>query len=197
MKDNLMERVFTKFFKQFPFVNLQDLRLIYSLGTIKKVNKGEYFINSGEINNKGIFVLEGLLRSFILTSAGEERTLLLCNEGMQAGSHATIFYGEPSIESIEAIEPSTLLLINTKELESLSKSHPRLLLLQNRILKKSLAEAIERIIFYTVLSPEERYISFRDNYPDLNQRVPQKYLASFIGVTTVSLSRIKSRISKK
>lgn len=192
-----MDKIYIQFFKQFPFVNLEDLKLIYSLGRIKTVKAGERLLNTGDINNMGIFVLKGLLRSFILTANGEERTLLLSKQGMQAGSHATIFYGKPSIESIEAIESSILLLFDTKALESLSKNHPGIILLGNKILQKSLAEAIERIIFYTVYSPEERYISFRDKYPDLIQRVPQKYLASYLGVTTVSLSRIKSRTSKR
>lgn len=192
-----MDKTYINFFKQFPFVNIEDLRLIYYLGKIKTVKEGERIINVGDNNNKGIFVLKGLLRSFILTADGEERTLLLSKQGMHVGSHATTFYDKPSIESIEAIEPSILLLFDTKELEALSKNHPSLILLGNKILQKSLAEAIDRIIFYTVFSPEERYISFRDKYPDLIQRVPQKYLASYLGITTVSLSRIKSRIAKR
>ncbi len=145
-----MDKSFINFFKQFPFVNLEDLRLIYYLGKIKTVKAGERVVSTGDHNNKGIFVLKGLLRSFILTADGEERTLLLSKQGMHAGSHATIFYGKPSIESIEAIEPSVLLLFDTKALEALSKKHPSLILLGNKILQKSLAEAIERIIFYTV-----------------------------------------------
>ncbi len=192
-----MDKTYINFFKQFPFVNLENLRLIYYLGKIKTVKEGERVINIGDSNNKGIFVLKGLLRSFILTADGEERTLLLSKQGMHAGSHATIFYNKPSIESIDAIEPSVLLLFDTNELETLSKNNSNLILLGNKILQKSLAEAIERIIFYTVFSPEERYISFRDKYPDLIQRVPQKYLASYLGITTVSLSRIKSRTAKR
>ena len=64
-------------------------------------------------------------------------------------------------------------------------------------LKRSLADAIDRLEFHTAMSPEERYAHYQEHFPELIQRVPQVHLASFLGVTPVSLSRVRSRLAKK
>ena len=192
MEDSIIE-----YFRTFPFIGLDDIKLIYSLGKLKRIKAGEIIIKAGEINYNGIFVLKGLLRNYVITNDGEERTLLFCKEGDQTGSHSTIFYNKPATENIEAIENSVIFMLNSEVAEKITAKHPKLLKLQNNILKKILAESVERIIFFTILSPEERFIHLCTKQPNLVKRVPQKYLASYIGVTTVSLSRIKSRIKEK
>jgi CRP-like cAMP-binding protein len=192
-----MEKTIIDYFKNFSFLNLDDVKLIYSLGKLKRIKKGECIMQAGELNYNGYLVLKGLLRNYVITNAGEERTLLFSKEGDQTGSHSTLFYDEPSTEFIEAIENSVVFALNSKNAEKLAEKYPKLLKLQNRVLKKMLAESVERIKFFTVLTPEERYIQFSKQYPELFNRVPQKHLASYIGVTKVSLSRIKNRIVRK
>jgi CRP-like cAMP-binding protein len=192
-----MEKSVIEYFKTFPFIGLDDIKLIYSLGQLKRIKAGEIIIKIGELNYSGIFVLKGLLRNYIITNDGEERTLLFCKEGNQTGSHSTIFYNKPAKENIEAIEDSVVFMLNSEVADKIAGKHPKLLKLQNNILKKVLAESVERIIFFTTLSPEERFKELCTKQPNLVKRVPQKYLASYVGVTTVSLSRIKSRINVK
>lgn len=192
-----MEESIIEHFRAFPFIGFDDIKLIYSLGKLKRIKAGEIIIKAGEINYNAIFVLKGLLRNYVITTDGDERTLLFCKEGDQTGSHSTIFYKKPATENIEAVENSIVFMMNSVIAEKISDKHPKLLQLHNNILKKILAESVERIIFFTVLSPEERFKQLFTNHPDLVKRVPQKYLASYIGVTTVSLSRIKSRINGK
>lgn len=192
-----MEKSIIEYFKTFPFIGFEDIKLIYSLGKVKRIKAGETIIKAGELNYMGIFVLKGLLRNYIITNDGEERTLLICKEGDQTASHSTIFYNEPSTEYVEAIENSVIFMMNSEVAEKITAKHPRLLKLQNNTLKKILGESVERIIFFTVLSPEERFKELLTKQPNLVKRVPQKYLASYIGVTTVSLSRIKNRIKNK
>lgn len=192
-----MEKSIIEYFSTFSFIGLDDIKLISSFGKLKRIKAGEIIIKAGDINYNGIFVLKGLLRNYVLTNEGEDRTLLFCKEGNQTGSHATIFYNKPATENIEAIENSVIFMLNSEVMEKIAAKHPKLLKLQNSILKKVLAESVERIIFFTILTPEERYSQLCSEQPKLVKRVPQKYLASYIGVTTVSLSRIKSRIKYK
>jgi CRP-like cAMP-binding protein len=189
-----MEKTLLEYFRNFPFLGLDDLKLIYSIGKLKRIKKGECLMQAGALDYHGYLVLKGLLRNYVITGKGEERTLLFSKEGDQTGSHSTIFYDEPASEYIEAIENSVVFALNSKNAEKLAEKYPKLLKLQNRILKKMLTESVERIKFYTVMSAEERFIHFSKHFPDLFKRVPQKHLASYIGVTVVSLSRIKNRI---
>lgn len=192
-----MYEPFVKYFKSFKFLSLSDLKLIYSIASIKKVNAGEILVREGEVNYYVIIILKGLIRNYVITSKGEERTTLLAKEGMQVAAPESLFSGAPSFEFIETIEPSILIYVDSQKFNKLIKKHPNLLLLKSKNMEKAIVRAIDRVQFFTVLSPEERFIELQNKYPEFIQRVPQKYLASFIGVTTVSFSRIKARVYHK
>jgi CRP-like cAMP-binding protein len=190
-----MDNSFFEALKQFTFLTLEDIKAIYSLAKIKSVAKGELLVKEGVINKNFFIIISGLLRTYVLTSRGEERTVRLTTEREISGSYASILLNKPSNEYVQALEPGTVAIIDSDKIDRLAKNHARLLQLQNTQLKNTLAETVERVHFFTVLSPEERLLDIQKNSPDLVQRVPQKYLASYIGVTTVSFSRIKARLS--
>ena len=192
-----MDKNFLEYFKEFAFLKIEDLKLLYGLARLKKVQAGEKIINIGELSTYGIVVLRGLLRNYVLTAEGEERTLLLSSEKMATGSYASYLHGKPSTECVEAIEPSLILLIDIQKADKLADKNPRVMKLKNKQLRMTIAEAVERLEFYILLSPEERFLHIQEKRPDFIQRVPQKYLASYLGITTVSLSRIKARVARK
>lgn len=181
----------------FPFLNEEDINLLLSISVIKEIPAEKVLVKEGVINTNVFLVLKGLLRSFATTSAGEERTILLSKETMRATSINSFLHNLPSEITIESIEPSVILIIDSKKFPQLARANENITTLAITGIQDFLSEAMERLHFFTVLTPEERFVSFRDKHKDLIQRVPQKYLASFLGVTTVSLSRIKSRIAKK
>ncbi len=182
--------------KNFPFLGMDDVDLLISISELRSVDSNVILVCEGEFNSNVHLVLEGLLRSYVSTSAGEERTVLLTKERMRAASLNSILNNGPAEISIESLEPSVILSINSLKFQKLIPIQPKLAKMEKDGMTEFLSDAMERLHFFTVLSPEERFISFREKHPDLIQRVPQKYLASFLGVTTVSLSRIKSRIAK-
>lgn len=190
-----MENLISDYFNRFSFLQLEDLKMIYSLIRIRRINKGEIILKSGEISNHIFVVLKGLLRAYTLTSDGDEITLAFALEGMEIGNPHCVFALEPSKATIEALEPSFIIILDSARFEILANKYHRLTLFQTAGLKKYTLRLTERIYFYTVLTAEERYIYIQQHQPELIQRVPQKYLASYIGVTTVSLSRIKARLA--
>lgn len=192
-----MNSVLNEIQKMFPFLDENEIKLLLTISEIKTIAADIILVREGTINSNVHLVISGLLRSYVTTSAGDERTILISKEKMRTASFNSILKNEPSEITIESIEPSTLLIINSQKFQQLIKSQPKLAFLEKEGMKDYLMDAMERIHFFTVLSPEERFISFREKHPELIQRVPQKYLASFLGITTVSLSRIKSRIASK
>lgn len=154
-------------------------------------------VKQGETNTSVFLVLKGLLRSFATTSAGEERTILLSKETMRTASINSFLHKLPSEITIKSIEPSVILIIDSTKFPQLARANENITTLAINGMKDFLTETMERLTFFTVLTPEERFISFRNKHKDLIQRVPQKYLASYLGITTVSLSRIKARTAKK
>jgi CRP-like cAMP-binding protein len=91
------------------------------------------------------------------------------------------------------VEDCKVIAFKTREINELSLENIRILRLLNEGIKEAFAEIVDRVEFFAVLTPEQRYKRLMDESPDLIQRVPQKFLASYIGVTTVSLSRIRNR----
>jgi len=192
-----MDQILSRIHDSFPFLQKEDLEFLFSISELRKVQSGDVLLKEGDVNSNVHLVLSGLLRSYVINSSGDERTVLISKENMRAASLNSILHNRPSEITIEAIEPSTILIINSKKFQQAISTIENLALLEKQGMRSYLIDATERLHLLTVLSPEERFIRFRDEHPDLIQRVPQMYLASYLGVTTVSLSRIKSRIAKQ
>lgn len=184
-------------FNKYSFLTLKDLLVLASISKLKIVKKGEHLINEGDLNYNVILVIKGLLRHYIIDKSGEEKTLLFVPEKHSTGSSNTIVNNKPAIENIIALEASIVIITDYRVTEKVSSDNPRLLKLQIQSFKLLLSEAVEHIKYYTILSPEERYLSFCNTYPNLEQRVKQKYLASYLGVTPSSLSRLRARLANQ
>lgn len=190
-----MENPFLEYLKRYSFLHLEDLKMLNNLASIRKFKKGDILVRSGEASQSIFIVVKGLLRSYAMTSDGDEMTLTFAHEGMELADPNAVFANKAALASIEALEPTIVILLDSIKLEALSKKYHRLTYIQNHALKRIVVQAAERIHFFTVLSPEERFLYIQKEQPELIQRVPQKYLASYIGVTAVSFSRIKARLA--
>ncbi|MBX7182686.1 MAG: Crp/Fnr family transcriptional regulator [Bacteroidia bacterium] len=182
---------------RFSFLTEQDLQQVAEILELKQLKAGEVFIREGDLTYKLALVLEGLLRNFHFTENGDEKTVLFSWEGEIVGGYNCIFHNQPAKENVEALEPTTMVVINYHDFTKLTQKNPRLLQAHLTFLEQAFVEAIKRIDDFTLNSPEERYIRLLKEKPFLLQRVPQKHLASFLGITHISLSRIRKRISTK
>jgi len=180
----------------YTFIGPRDIFQLVSISTFKSIKKGEHIIRMGELNYNGIFVLHGLLRSYTINEDGIERTMLFVPEKKNVGSYQTILRNQPSVENIIAIENSLAAITDFRKFEKLALSSPSLMLFQNKIMKEVLAFTVDQVWFHLVLTPEQRYLKFREQFPKLEQRVTQKDLASYLGITATSLSRLRARIAK-
>ena len=191
MFDNIKEA-----FSQFTFLNPKDVLLLASIAKFKRIKKGEHFIKIGDLNYNTAAVLSGLLSHYIIDENGMEKTLLLVPEKMNSGSLQTIFNGKPADENIIALENTILIMMDMRELNKLAADNIRILKLVNQSYKQMIMTVADHNRFLRILTPEQRYDYFCKTFPNLEQRVKQKHLASFLGITPVSLSRIKGRILK-
>jgi len=183
--------------KEFAFLNPLDLALIAGVVRFKKVAKGEHVIREGDFCYLTIRVVSGLLCQYVIDHNGFERILVFVPEMNDAGSVQTILNQQASDENVVALEDSVLLVADFRDLDRLAGENHRILKLLNQGFKQKLSEAAARINFLIVYSPEERYLHFCKTYPMLESRLRQKDIASYLGITVSSLSRIRARISKK
>ena len=180
----------------YSFLRPEDIFQLISIVSFKTLKKGEYIIKAGEYNNDIMLVLKGLLRNYIITENGEERTMLFIPEFKNAASSQTVFKNKPSLENIVALENTILAIADLRKFEQLAKTSPSLLLLQNKIMKEQLAFTVDQVFFHVALTAEQRYRQFYKDFPELEQRLSQKDLASYLCITPSSLSRIRARIAK-
>jgi len=182
------------FYAQFSFLRPSDIASLIKISRIRSFEAGEVITQPGEKHYNFYVVLKGLLRNHIVSTEGDECTMYLATEGMVIGSARTTMRDEESHETTMAVEATWAAVVDGKRMLELVDTNHRILRFYTESLKVNFYEAVERIEFHAVKTPEERYRYLLENRPELIQRVPQKYLASFIGITPVSLSRIRARI---
>ncbi|MNX90852.1 hypothetical protein D3C86_1229170 [compost metagenome] len=104
---------------------------------------------------------------------------------------------QPGIQTLETFEPCTLLVLSRENLEKLYADFPKSHIIMRKVMEQRFIHAQQVVSSHILLNPSERYLQFAEKFPDLMQRVPQHILASFLGITPVSLSRIRKRIVKQ
>lgn len=160
-----------------------------------EVRKGEVLLRAGDKQGRGFYVASGCLRSYVIDSSGKEHVVQFAPEDWFVSDLKSMLRGVPASMFIDALEPSVVHEIdNDRARDTLSndpatqammfeKAHNRMVTLQDRVIELLAA------------SGEERYLRFIKTYPGLMQRLPQKLIASYLGVTPESLSRIRRSIA--
>jgi CRP-like cAMP-binding protein len=163
----------------------------------KKLTKNQFFIQEGKKEKNIAFVIEGNLRQFY-TKDGEEKTTYFYFENHLMSSYVSCITGRPSQLSIEALTNCHLLIFTYGTLQSLYKQSHQWERF-GRLLAEYLSIGLEeRMVGLLMLSPEERYYQLLEsNKQKILERIPQHYIANYLGITPVSLSRIRNRIHKK
>jgi len=174
-----------------------DTAPLFALTTPVSLETNEAYIREGENSRRLAFIEEGVIRAYTIKENGDEATLLLRWEGQFIASHDTIINRQPSRFIYRALEPVKLLQIDYDVLEEILKIHPEYEPLRNFFLMKMLAESLKMLESFVTQSPEERYRKLLSERFDLVNRVPDKYIASMLGITPVSLSRIRKRMHTK
>ena len=164
----------------------------------KTFDKGEIIISEGDKNNSVFYIRKGLVRSFLINEKGEEITFQLFAEKQIFGNVHAILFNEPSKFTFETYEKTKVYFSDFKTFQDLNTTNSDFLKIDNGVFgRQILKQAFQRIDSFVFLSPEKRYNQYLKDYPNIINRVPDKYIANVLGITPVSLSRIRQRISKK
>ncbi|TGL82085.1 Crp/Fnr family transcriptional regulator [Leptospira yasudae] len=168
--------------------------LVYS---IRDLSYGDFLIRQGKVPTEFAFVFSGVLREYYLTSDGNEYIKSFNFPGEFTGSYFDLLSGQPSTCNIRAITDCKIAVANFSELASLYETHiawERLgrIVAENLFLKKA-----KREYELLALNAEERYELLKTTYPNIEELIPQYHIASYLGITPVSLSRIRSKTSKQ
>ncbi len=178
-------------------MKLRSLLALFRHVTIKSFEKGEIFIQEGACNRDLYFIRKGLVHVYHTNEKGEKRSFQLYPEYHIFGNFHTFLFDEPSGFTFQALEHTKVYLIDYNVFHDVVKNSKFLNLNQMNIGPSAIKQAFRRIESFVLLSPEERYLNYIKEYPGVINRAPDKYIANVLGITPVSLSRIKGRIAAK
>jgi len=162
----------------------------------KKLRKRQYLLQNGDVCKTLAFVSKGCLRQYSLDDVGKEHIFRFGIEGWWMADVESFTKQKQTNNNIDALEDSELLLMSFKSWTDLSLKVPTWEFYFREILAEENHAAITRISDFVSASAEERYLHFLALYPDLFQRVPLYQIASYLGVTPQSLSRIRKELTK-
>lgn len=180
-------------------VPLDDVEkaVLLSLLESRSLKAGEFIAKAGEPAQHFIFVSMGCLMNYYSDTDGVEHVLQFATASWWTGDLSSFSKHAPSIYSIRAIADTEVLLFTVKGFEDLLVRVPKLEKYFRILFQNSLVTQGNRIMQNIAFTAEERYEAFREKYPTLEQFVPQKYIASYLGVTPEFLSKIRRRLMSK
>ncbi|WP_207531596.1 Crp/Fnr family transcriptional regulator [Desertivirga arenae] len=192
-----MYEVFQSYLNSKIKLSEDQSKYIQSLSTIKKLRKRQYLLQEGDIWKYNAFVCSGCLRTYSLDDKGYEHIIGFAIENWWLGDRESLLSGEPSRFNIDAIEDSQILLITKENFDKICQEIPPFNNMVNSILQHSFIASQNRIHAAISYSAEEKYLNFVNKYPALANRVPQSMIASYLGITPETLSRVRNQSVKK
>ncbi|MCX8524880.1 Crp/Fnr family transcriptional regulator [Chryseobacterium formosus] len=164
---------------------------------LKKVGKHEMLLQEGEVCRNTFFVEKGLLRMYSIDKNGKEHVIQFAPENWLIGDRSSLYFHEKSKYYIEAVEDSEVLFLQPDFFSKLLEEFPNTIEKNDLIIQKHVKSLQDRINSLLGETAEERYLKFIKMYPDLLLRVPQWMIASYLGITPESLSRVRKELAKK
>jgi CRP-like cAMP-binding protein len=160
------------------------------------LKKNEYFIRQGDQPSRLAFITSGLFRVFCITETGEEKTLSFRTKGQFIAAYTPYLENRETWYSIEALKEGDLLYITLNQHEELFQSHPCWERLFQNYIVRLFIEKEDRERSFLMEDAKTRYLRFKEKYPEIEQQIHQFHVASFLGISPVSLSRIRSDLKK-
>ena len=178
-------------------LNPEAEEFLYSISKEKILPKGQVLIRQGQAVKKTFFVTAGCLRSFCTDKNGKEHTLQFAIKNWWISDYIAIHNDEPATLTVECLTESNIIEFNAKELDEIHTRFPEFESYQRHNLERHVVSLHKRILNQLQLSAPARYDLFLKQYPDIEQFTRNFHIASYLGITQESLSRIRVEKAKK
>ncbi|MGN7823136.1 Crp/Fnr family transcriptional regulator [Chitinophaga sp. 22536] len=176
----------------------EETEIFLSLAVAKTIRRKECLLKEGDVARQQFFVISGCLRTYTIDAGGKEHVLMFAPEDWWcSGDLYSFLSGQQSVNNLEALEPTTLLQIGKDDLDVLFRQAPAFERFFRILFQNAFVFHQNRISANLSQPAEGRYALFTQTYPGLESRIPQKYIASYIGVTPEFFSQMKANMFRK
>lgn len=189
-----MFRILIKHIRQKVELSEQEAILLKTFFIQKKLGKKQYLLREGEICNHLTFVSRGLLKSFMSDEKGQDRISLFAFEGWWISDFNSFINREKAVLNIDAIEDSELLLISFENYERLTLTIPVMDRYFRILYQNSLVTKDRRLMVSNKSTAEEKYLSLIRKNPEIANRIPHTLIASYLGLSPETVSRIRKKL---
>ena len=182
------------FLKEFGVLTTTEIDNFHRLGTIRHLQKGEFFISEGKSCKEVAFIKSGILRSFFTPESGEEITYCITFPNTLMTAYSSFITSLPTLENIQAVAPCELLIIQKTAIDQLSETSLNWVRFFKIIAEQQYIELEKRLFLFQKEKAKKRYMDLLENQPAYVQQIPLQYLASYLGITPRHLSRLRKEI---
>ena len=192
-----MFEIFRKYVEGRISLTEEQYGRLESLCIIKKLRKKQYLLQEGDTWKYHAFIAKGCMRTYSIDEKGLEHIIYFGIENWWIGDKESLMYNQPSKYNIDAVEDSEVVLFTDANFNLACKEIPAFNDMINNILQKSFAKSQSRLQAAISYTAEEKYLNFLNKYPGFATRIPQSMIASYLGITPETLSRVRSLSAKK
>lgn len=182
---------FETYIKEQANLNDHEVQLMRSMAVERSLRRREFLLQQGQVCRYKIFITKGLLRAYSAGGDGSEHIVQFSPENSWITDPESLDKGSPSNSNIDALEPSEMVLWTKKDLHYLAANIPGLKAYFDKLISRSSYMFRQRLLSAISLTAEEKYEEFIKKFPHLLERVPLHMVASYLGVTRETLSRIR------
>tara|TARA_B100000767_G_scaffold251996_1_gene255454 strand:+ start:128 stop:715 length:588 start_codon:yes stop_codon:yes gene_type:complete len=178
-------------------LSLEDAGILIKSAKSKSFKKKDIIIEEGALKTDVYFLRSGLVRAYRINEKGDEITFGLIAENQILTNIDVILFEQPSRFYYQCLEDTKTFSIDFETVQNIIESNPKLERNRKFFARNAMKKMFQRLETFVLMNAEERYEDFIKKNPTLSNRVQDKYLANVLGITPVSLSRIRARIVNK
>ena len=177
----------------FKGISFSEKEIIFINNKFKKIHlkKGDLLLTPGTFTNNQYYVYSGCLRSYFVNSAGKDHTTQFAIKDWWISDYTAFFTSEKAVMSIECLQDATVYKFSRKDMNELCEEMPKVEIFFRKKMEKAFASFQKRILEYLSDSAKERYLKFMKVHSEIAKSIRNYHIASYLGITTESLSRIR------
>ena len=191
------QQKFLEYLSRYVNLTSEEEEVVLSKLQSRKYLKGQYVVQQGDICRVESFVLSGCTKTFYVDKAGQEHIIMFSVEDWWTGDIGSFITQSPADYNVQCLEDTELLQFSFDGMEELCTELHQMERFFRLLMQNALVAAQKRIVGISSLTAKERFLEFRKSYPQMEQRIPQYMIASYLGISKEFLSKVKSQLAQE